>query len=494
MSALPQQRLFGVLVGSTDSRARERRPPNRREARRPAPRGRERGIALILAMSTIAILAVVLADMHQNTATSFALATTQRDRLRAEYMARSGINLTRMLIANEQPIRQTVAPMYQAMLGRPPPQLPIWSYASSILEPFCNYEAAQANRDLTGVDFSAATGLGPSEEGQQLATCELVAFAENSKLNLNNPLHMAGDPGRLNVAQQVFAMTGGYQAPSPFDPLFERRDGDNQITTRLDIISALIDWWDYDTQRTAFDPGANQVDSNAGGEDDIYSSFRDPYEVKNAPFDSLEELRLIRGVSDDFWATFIEPDPDDPTSRTLTVYGSGRVHLNEARAEVLLARTCSIIPQQSLCTTPAEAQKFLTVINTARSLAPIPWFSSVDDYIRFLQGGGSGTELRPMLESIPGADQLLPAPVTIDTQQRQTFNRVFLTSAAIIFIQSTGRFGACHQGMEEDDDTAGRCTSVRIRSVVNFDRPWTPPPPNAGAMPRMGVFHYWRVD
>ncbi len=501
-----QTRVLGVFIGSDDSRARERRPSPRRHRRDPSrrdpasrrgPRQRERGVALILAMSTIAILAVVLADMHQATATSFALATTQRDRLQAEYMARSGINLTRMLIANEPAIRQAAAVPYRMMLQRDPPQLPIWNYASAILEPFCNYEAAQANHDLTGVDFSASTGLGPvvideGDENQAMPTCELVAFAENSKLNLSNPLHMAGDPGRLNVAQQVFAMTGGYQAPSPYDPLFERRDGDGQITTRLDIISALIDWWDYDTQRTSFDPGANRVDSNAGGEDDIYQSFRDPYRPRNAPFDSLEEMRLIRGVGDDFWATFVEPDPDDPTSRTLTVYGSGKVHLNEARAEVLLARTCSIIPEQPLCSNPAEAAKFLQVINTARALAPIPWFTNVQDYLRFLEGGGQGTELRPMLEAIPGADQMLPAPVTVTAEQRQAFNRVFLTSAAIIFVQSTGRVGACSDDPEEAGP--GRCTSIRIRSVLNFDRPWTPPPPNAGSMPRLGVFHYWRVD
>jgi len=476
-----------MLVGSTDSRARERRPPPTRRSGRVA-RVREQGVAMLVAILTILILAIVLADMHQNTATSFQLATTQRDRLRAEYMARSGVNLTRMLIANEPAIRTAVQPVYQQMLGgRRLPQLPIWSFANEVLEPFCNYEAAQANRDQSGIDFSAAAGLGDTG-----GTCQIVAFAENSKLNLNNPLHIAGDQGRLNVAMQVFAMTGGYQAQSPYDPLFERRDGDGQITTRLDIISALIDWWDYDTQRTVFDPGAGRVESNSGAEDDIYQSFRDPYQVKNAPFDTLAELRLIRGVGDDFWATFVEPDPDDPTTRTLTIYGSGKVHLNEARAEVLLARTCSIIPAQPLCTDPTEAAKFLQIINTARALAPIPWFSNVNDYVQFLQGQGQGIALRPMLEGLGLGPDLLPQPVTITQQQQQQMAQVFLTSAAIIFVQSTGRVGACEEDPEERGP--GRCTTIRVRSVLNFDRPWTPPPPNAGQMPPLGIFHYWRVD
>jgi len=97
-----------------------------------------------------------------------------------------------------------------------------------------------------------------------------------------------------------------------------------------------------------------------------------------------------------------------------------------------------------------------------------------------------------MLEGLGLGPDLLPQPVTITSQQQQQMAQVFLTSAAIIFVQSTGRVGACEEDPEERGP--GRCTAIRIRSVLNFDRPWTPPPPNAGQMPPLGVFHYWRVD
>jgi general secretion pathway protein K len=109
---------LGLLAGSEDSRAREKRPPHHGARRE---RGlRERGIALVLAMTTVAILAVVLADMHEATSTSYALASTERDQLRAEYLARSGINLTRFLIAQEAPIRQAVTPILQPLMVRAP--------------------------------------------------------------------------------------------------------------------------------------------------------------------------------------------------------------------------------------------------------------------------------------------------------------------------------------------------------------------------------------
>lgn len=487
------------LVGSTDSRAREWRPPPVRGSNKPG--ARERGVALILALVTISILAVVLADMHENTATSYALAQTQQDRLQGEYLAKSGINLTRLLIAAEPQIRQAVTPVYQAMIGRPPPQLPVWSYANEVLRPFCDYERVASLSEETGIDFSAAEGLGNTG-----GRCEIVAFSENSKLNLNEPLHMEGDQARLNVAMLVFAMTGGYQSPSPYDPLFERRDPDGQLTSRLDIISALIDWWDPDTNRTTFDPGAGTINSNAGAEDNVYQSFRDPYRVRNAPFDSLEELRYVRGVGDDFWATFVEPNPDDPTSRSVTVYGSGKVNPNEAKPEVLLARTCSVLssgaapPAGTICSDPTQAAAFITLLTTVRQMAPLPWFGRVEDYVEFLQGRGGPTELYPMLQALLGPDNpLLFRPVTVSREQAAMFHRVLVFGAAIIFVQATGLVGHCDDEMMDDDDGSddddvGRCTRVRIRSVLNFDNRWTPPPPNAGAMPRMGIVHHWRVD
>ena len=66
----------------------------------------EEGVALILAITTVAILAVMLADMHETTGTAFAVSTSQRDSLQAEYMAKSALNLTRLLIAKEPEIRR----------------------------------------------------------------------------------------------------------------------------------------------------------------------------------------------------------------------------------------------------------------------------------------------------------------------------------------------------------------------------------------------------
>ncbi|MEM9863980.1 MAG: hypothetical protein AAF938_20440 [Myxococcota bacterium] len=442
-----------------------------------------------MAVTTIAMLSIVVADISEATATSYAIATNRRDSLRAEYMARSGINLTRLLVAQEPAVRQLVTPMYQALIGRPPPLLPIWTFADDLLKPFCNYEAAQSLD--TGFDFGNADGLGATD-----SMCELVSFAENSKININLPLNYSGDEARRSIAMQLFAMMGGYQADSPYNPLFEQLDRDGQHTSRIDIVGALVDWWDYDQDRTLFDPGRGEITAS-GSEDDFYSRLEDSYRAKNAPFDSLEEARLVRGVGDDFWATFVEPNPEDANARIITIYGSGAVNPNESPPEVLLARVCSFVSDQPLCANPAEAAKFVQLVGTVRSLIPVPFFSRVNDFLTFLEGRGGERDLYPMLQGFLGPDSpLLFVPLTLTADQRRELENLFVTGARILTINAVGRAG-CRE--REDDNPEGECIGgwrgrVKIESVVNFHELWAPPPPNTGGVPGLGVFAYYRVE
>jgi general secretion pathway protein K len=446
---------------------------------------RRQGMALILAITAIAILSVVLADMHESTSMSLAIAATQRDQLRAEYMAKSGLNLTRLLVAKEPEVRRVAAPLYQALMGRPPPMLPVWNIASDLLQPFCNYERVRSSSSA-GIDFGSAEGLGETN-----GTCEIISFAENSKINVNAPLNFSGDRARRSIAMQLFAMMGGYQEQSPYDPLFANRDRDGQFTSRLDAVGAIIDWWDYDTDRTVFDPGRAEV-TTSGTEDDIYRRLDDPYEPKNAPFDSLEELRLVRGVGDDFWATFVEPRPGDPQARIVTIYGSGSVNPNEAPPEVLLARLCSYMENEAICRDPAEAAKFIQLLNTARGMIPVPFFTRVHDFLHFVEGRGGPRDLYPMLQGFLGPDSaLLFTPATIPAQHRTEIDNSFVTAARILTIQSIGRSG-CRR--EEEGECIAYRGEVRIEAVVNFHERWTPPPPNAGGMPGLGIFHYYHVE
>ena len=462
-------------AGSNDSRKRPACVVGQKVARA----RKQEGLALIVAVTAVAILGVMLADMHQSTGTAFAVSTAQRDALQAEYLAKSATNLTRLLFSQEPQIRKFVAPFYRMATGKSPPQLPVWKFANELLAPFCTPEEERESMLSLGIDFGDATGF----DGIP-GRCEVLAASENSKINVNKPLFMSGDMAKSNLAMQVFALTGGYQPPGgPYDVLFSGLDPDGNITTRLDLVSALVDWWDSDTQLTDFDPGEGEVRSNSSGSENsnIYQMYDDPYQIKNAPFDSLQELRLVRGFTDDFWAAFVEPTPNDPESRRITIYASGLINVNEADPLTLLARVCSVAAEVSLCTDEAESVKFVQVLKTVKALIPLPFFAKGQDFVEFIQGKGKDSKsLYPMLQGFLGPDsELLFTPVQLTKEQSASLGRTLTTSAQIFTIVASATVGRSH---------------VEIESVVNFHNRWVPPPPNAGSMPGLGVFHYYRVD
>jgi general secretion pathway protein K len=472
---------------SRASGERARSAPRRRGAPRRRDKRRE-GVALIIAIVTVLLLSILTIELQDNSVNHYLSAEQDRDRLRAEYMARSGVNLTRLLMSsrNQQILTTAVRPFYQMTLQQNgPSELPIWLAADEILAPFCHGDdlGESGNFELgSSPDFFHSTGR-----------CSITAQAENAKINVSTGLHFGGDQARRNTAMQLFALLGGYHSPSPYDAIFDELDQEGQLNTRLDVVSGAIDWWDPDTDRLLFDPGSNEV-SQVGAEDDIYSRYDDPYRVKNAPFDSLEELRYIRGVGDDFWATFVEPDPDDIRSRNLTVYGSGRVNINEARPEVLLARVCSISPEEQLCTNPEDTAKFIQILRTFKQQFPVPLFGEGSGFLSFLRGQGPVWNLLVMI--VGPESPLLFTPIEATGQKLADIGDSLIAVAQIVTIESRG-YAGCPDPAETEDpiDPEVDCnTRVRITAVVNKDIRWTPPPPNPGRMPSLGILHYYRID
>lgn len=458
-----------------------RGPGARARAARSRQRGEKQGFALLVSLIALAILSVLVTDLHETTGMSFSASMAARDQLRAEYLAKSGINLTRMLIGQEKNLRPLLDAPYRMLLNRPAPQIPVWHFADTLLEPFANFEGSRENVRGAGFDLDLSEGLGNTG-----GTFQIVATAENGKISVNDPRLQNVDAGKVAVASPLYSMMGGFQSPNKYDPLFTKFDEKGRLTTRLDVIANIIDWWDTDEQRTNFDPVMGAVNSSGGEDADYYRDQLEPYTIKNAPFDTLEELRLVRGVGDDFWASFVEPDLEDPSSRLITIYGGGRINPNEADPRVLLARVCTFTEfrDQLLCNDPTglEQNKFVTLFQTARMLARgIPPFSRSGDFVNFVLGkpGSLYEKLQKLTESM-GFPMFVPLVVPQNANDlERSMRRMFATFANVITIESTGVVGRARR---------------RIRTVINIDPKWTPPPPNAGKLPPLGIFSYYRLD
>ena len=107
---------------------------------------------------------------------------------------------------------------------------------------------------------------------------------------------------------------------------------------------------------------------------------------------------MVRGISDDFWATFVDPSPADPTKRVMTVWGQGTINVNTANPLTLYAVVCSGAPQADICTDPAQMQLFVTGVLMAQSITMgAPLFGSPAEFISTMKGQGT---LGPLLTTL----------------------------------------------------------------------------------------------
>jgi general secretion pathway protein K len=283
-------------------------------------------------------------------------------------------------------MRQGIAPLFMLM-KRNPPQLPVWEFSDRILGAFNDQEASKDFAGFAGLDLSLGKNL-----GLKGGRFEIQVVDEDAKINVN--MGASNEIAHIRLAKQLMAMT----MPIQYDPFFSQRDDRGNVNDRLTICSAIIDWADADEQLFSCDltsaPSSNAV------EDAYYQLLPKPYRRKNAPYDSLEELHMVRGVGDDFWSLFVDPDPINPKKRQVTIWGSGVVNVNSASPLTLYALTCSGAPTSELCTDPTGQQMQLFVMGLTMGQAitmGAPLFGSPGDFMSLVKGQGM---LGPMLTAL----------------------------------------------------------------------------------------------
>ena len=83
------------------------------------------------------------------------------------------------------------------------------------------------------------------------------------------------------------------------------------------VANAIADWRDEDEERR-----------EGGAEDYDYQGLTNAYESKDAPFESLEELLLVKGMTPELFKTL---------SPYLSAHGSGKINVNTSPPQVLFA-------------------------------------------------------------------------------------------------------------------------------------------------------------
>ena len=164
--------------------------------------------------------------------------------------------------------------------------------------------------------------------------CTILVRDESGKINVNALKTPDGKIVRHRVDQMLKLI----------DLLNYQIQGQSPVSYSL--IPAIIDWVDYDDEVT-FLPFVKR--ENEGAESDYYRDLIDPYKCKNAPFETLDELLLVKGMT----PTILHGragdktrniEPVDGIGRYLTIYGDGKININEASPMVVLSLSEKMSP------------------------------------------------------------------------------------------------------------------------------------------------------
>jgi general secretion pathway protein K len=289
--------------------------------RRPPLDRRQRGVAMLVVLTWLALMISLVSEFTYGTTVDAAQAANARDELRAHYLARSSINLARLLIKIQQkyidPSMAQAKQMLQAALGGGPNSqtagaaggmgglgalafsLRITDYAGALMGFFSgSKEEVSSLGSLVGIDTGKIKGL-----GLKSGSFDAEITAEDGKIDI-----ACGSGGTPQRAQQVtvFRLLMGLMYSRRFDRLFSEADSTGQFATRPEVARAIIDWADADDQ--LFSP-----EGSSGAEDYRYDARADRYRAHDNTYDSLEEVKMVRGVSDGFMEAF---------APHLTVYAS----------------------------------------------------------------------------------------------------------------------------------------------------------------------------
>jgi general secretion pathway protein K len=393
----------------------------------------ERGVAMIMVLAAISLLYVMAEQIRDEVLTYSLAASVGRDQLIAEYQARSAVNLARVLLHAEPTIRRAITPVLtplMAMMGRgfaAPPQIPIWEQADLILGPFRSQEGGQmlsSSRASTrgGKNLGGLTGLSP-----------VVICDEDAKINVNSAVRSSVQ--QILLGRQLAGLGGNPR----LEPYFAQRDVDGQFTDLQTFIANAVDYVDFD--ETAFDAqsllATNAQAASTAPEDSFFTQLRPAYRRRNAPLDSVQEMRMFRGLGDDdLWNAMVDPDPSDPRRRTLTVWGQGAVNVNTANAQTLRAHRVRVLARRVALHRPragVELHHHHHHGAVAHAEHGHPLFNSAQNFVATIQGR---PPMGPMLQTLG----LQPFVV----RNAGELERSITTESKVFSVMAEASVGAAH--------------------------------------------------
>ncbi|HEX7700623.1 MAG TPA: hypothetical protein VF403_07880 [Kofleriaceae bacterium] len=362
----------------------------------------QRGIALVTVLIAIAITLVLTNEFGTTSSVDMIAAANYRDQVRSRFLARSAQAFGELVIRIQQ--RMDNASSKISQLGG----IQITDYANTLITPFCG--SAEEVQGAIGFSSSQIKGL-----GADIGTC-----------GFNGPI--GTDDGKLDIncanvtarAAAVHSVIDGLLYFPAYDNVFDDNDAGGWHRDRIMQAAAIVDYVDKDTM----------MGSNRGTVEDYgYESLKDRYYAKNTYIDTVEELKLVRGVDDRFWTLFGD---------AFTAYGQCQMNLKSVTNVQLIAAILYLSAKNPADPVLLDPRKlFMLAGYVAKAPELGENFSTLDDFITYVKdpgasvmgiaGSGAGTmqgsaASAALTAGLPGLQEKIG--LELDKTKLQTIARV----------------------------------------------------------------------
>lgn len=332
---------------------------------------RQRGVALLLAMTAIAILSIFSLEFTYQSRVAVRTSQYVENEIEAHLHARAAVELAALVIGSTD-IVESILNKYASMLGGRKPNISTASYACEFVNAFCKGKMTLMGIPLVNLEGSQGAGLARG-------TCGCRSDDEDGRVNINRV-------SNLSEKQSVF---------DTLYKLLERHEGGTQVgeldKDMAQLTLNVIDWADKDTNKSDIDPSTRKLQEGTGAEGVSYA--RRGYKSKDAAYDTAAEVRLVEGMTDAMWCKL---------RNQLTVYNTEKLNVNTAPIQVIKALICKNLAdprnEAIACARGFEQQAFvpvnvagqyIEVCRTLKKLVFSPPFSTPSRFVRFFDKLGT---------------------------------------------------------------------------------------------------------
>ncbi|MCB9228111.1 MAG: general secretion pathway protein GspK [Deltaproteobacteria bacterium] len=347
----------GVYWGFPLAKTRHKRDHSDKEPQQKKD-GRQKGIALLIAIMAIAVMMTFVTEMIVSSTVNVEMSLLGRDRVRSEFMARSGLNLGIYLLTANYLWDHIQA---SGALGekKEPADGPesFWNMINEL--PLLGSDALDAVELLSGgkkeEDPFHLSGFMNEQLAAQMRLLEggvsIKISDERGKINLNDCYSTSERSACEEVLIQLERL---FSCPAEKVFLSKKNLSPGEMAHRIrDFI---------------LDSDKVSPYSNLASKDAPYESAVPPYQAKRTPFDSTEELRLIHGWDDEMHAVFAPYLTIYPLRKTQTRqnHKAGLININTAPRELL---TCLFSDALAPESKESSLQKLYELEKLNKSLA-----------------------------------------------------------------------------------------------------------------------------